>query len=98
MILTHVTYNNPQVKSLLGSKKSFLLVLIELLSLSNEDLIEAIAKVIQNLSWDTNYISMQTMRDLKTVTHLTTVSLFVFFLGNFLMITIHLCNRFHRQC
>ncbi|KAH7644527.1 apc-like protein [Dermatophagoides farinae] len=75
MILTHVTYNNPQVKSLLGSKKSFLLVLIELLSLSNEDLIEAIAKVIQNLSWDTNYISMQTMRDLKTVTHLTTTML-----------------------
>ncbi|OTF76192.1 APC-like protein, partial [Euroglyphus maynei] len=71
MILTHVTYNNPQVKSLLGSKKSFLLVLIELLRISNEDLIQTIAKVIQNLSWDTNYISMQTMRDVKTVTHLT---------------------------
>ncbi|KAH9425872.1 anaphase-promoting complex subunit 2 [Dermatophagoides pteronyssinus] len=78
MILTHVTFNNPQVKSLLGSKKSFLIVLIELLRISsNEDLIQAIAKVIQNLSWDTNYISMQTMRDVKTVTHLTNSMLIV---------------------
>lgn len=73
MILTHLTYNNPQMKSLLGTKRSFLNSLIGMLQTNEEDLIQSIAKVIQNLSWGSNFISMQTMRDVQTVIHLTNV-------------------------
>lgn len=74
MILTHSTYNNPQTKSLIGTKKSFLNVLIKMIKITSEDMIQAIAKVIQNLSFDTDYITMQMFRDCRLVHHLTHVS------------------------
>lgn len=74
MSLTKLTFNNSQAKSLLGSMKTFMTVLIETLDSPEDDLIQSVANVCRNLSSENDYSSNQTMRDVGAVTQLTKVS------------------------
>ena len=76
MTLTNMTFNNSRIKSLLGSMRPFITVLVDLLKFStNDDLIQSAADILRNLSWKTDYSSKQTLRDVKAVYYLTKVCL-----------------------
>ena len=77
-ILTHMTANNAHVKSMLGSMRPFVKMLVATLQSSPDIdnhllLVQAVGNVLHNLSWKTDYSSKQNMRDSQVVTYLIKV-------------------------
>lgn len=72
---------------MLGSMRPFIGMLVETLQeapqLNNLGLLQSVANVLHNLSWKSDYNSKQIMRDVKTVYHLTRVSLKLYFTSSF---------------
>lgn len=89
-VLTYMTAQNETVKSVLGSMRPFIGMLVETLQQQGPQtaaqlqehnnnhlqLLQSVANVLHNLSWKSDFNSKQIMRDFGTVHHLAKVTTF----------------------
>ncbi|CAL1539559.1 unnamed protein product, partial [Lymnaea stagnalis] len=77
MALTNLTFGDGKNKALLCSMRGSMEALVEQLKSSNEDLIQAAASVLRNLSWRADLASKKTLREIGGVTILMKASMIV---------------------
>ncbi|KAK6959095.1 adenomatous polyposis coli protein, partial [Biomphalaria glabrata] len=70
MTLTNLTFGDGKNKALLCSMKGAMEALVDQLRSPNEDLIQAAASVLRNLSWRADLASKKTLREIGAVTTL----------------------------
>ncbi|KAK0067857.1 adenomatous polyposis coli protein [Biomphalaria pfeifferi] len=70
MTLTNLTFGEGKNKALLCSMKGAMEALVDQLRSPNEDLIQAAASVLRNLSWRADLASKKTLREIGAVTTL----------------------------